>query len=177
MNKEEAKVNIHNAFAVYATGAQSAPDFAAKLYEIVDAVELEHQKVLLPETVGDWVDWVKSVRMPGGLFDKGITPLSVDVWLKRNSTAMDESREKDLMRAYLDGWTSEPKHDKLYRVYVPETGQVYVYTHRVWSDRKVHLEVQELEEQSDDSTELFTMKQIQDLNLEDYDWEEVRDNG
>jgi hypothetical protein len=49
-----------------------------------------------------------------------------------------------------------------------------VYTHRVWPDRKVHQEVQEIEEQSDDLTELFTERQIDELKLQDYEREEAK---
>lgn len=57
---------------------------------------------------------------------------------------------------------------------MPGTDQVYVYTHRVWPDRKVHQEVQEIEEQSDDLTELFTERQIDELKLQDYEREEAK---
>ncbi|KRL13042.1 hypothetical protein [Schleiferilactobacillus perolens] len=45
MNKEEAKTQIHMAFANYFASGKSAPAFAADLYAIVDKIKPEHKPV------------------------------------------------------------------------------------------------------------------------------------
>lgn len=136
MSKEEA-LSVLNEF-LSRNHLELVANVKEYVLKIVESIEPEHKKVVLPKEVGE--QWDKLVA---------------------NQPSDNEGN-------------SVEQPDKLYRVYVPRTDQVYVYTHRVWSDRKVHLETQEFEEQSDDLTELFTERQIDELKLQDYEREEAK---
>ena len=180
MNKEDARA-VLNVF-LSRNHLELVTNVKAYVLKIVESIEPEYEKVVLPEAVGE--QWDKLVASQTA-DDRGT---QIDYALSKLGYCYDGYHELfewwqdtpdanlTLIYARKYGWVPEPQPDKLYRVYVPGTDQVYVYTHRVWSDRRVHLEVQEIEEQSDEPTELFTMIEIQDLNLEDYEREEVTDD-
>lgn len=169
MNKEEAKKE----FAQWAINQEGRIDRAMVMNHVlwaIDNIELEHSKVVLPKIIGMWVSQCARVHMPERLINENNTPGDVDDWLMNNGNNYDEDRQKQLMLAYVNGWVPEPR----YLVYVPQTGQGFVYTHGPWIDGKIHVEVHELDEQSDDPTELFTMEEIDELKLQDYEREEVQ---
>lgn len=185
MSKEEAKKEFDRWF-----NPDYFPNRDLLVYEVdylIDSIEPEHKKVVLPKEVGE--QWDKLVASQT-TDDQGVTTTDYGLTkLARYDLDGDRFHElvewwdhtsnsyETLINAAKYGWVAKPQPDKLYRVYVPGTDQVYVYTHRVWSDRKVHLEVQEIEEQSDDLTELFTERQIDELRLQDYEREEVINDG
>lgn len=171
MNKEEAK---HFVRKWYLDHGLTIGGLIEAMDGMIDAINPYPEETVLPKVVGDWVGKCTGQGVPEWLLNMSMMPREVSVWLRNKGNYVDEHHQQLLMYAYLYGWVPELQPDKLYRIYVPGTDQVYVYTHRVWSDRKVHLEVQEIEEQSDDLTELFTERQIDELKLQDYEREEAK---
>lgn len=169
MNKEEA-LSVLNEF-LSSTHLELVATVKADVLKIVESIEPDHEKVVLPHVAGKWVDQCKCIGKPSALFAGGSMPIDAYNWLFAKDIYTNTVREELLMKAYFNGWI--PEREKRYRVYVPHTDQVFVYTHALWIDGKIHVEAHELEEQSDDPTELFTMIEIQNLHLEHCEREEV----
>ena len=114
MSKEEAKKEFDRWF-----NPDDLPNRYLVVYEVsklIDAIEPDHEKVVLPNVVGKWVDQCKCIGKPSALFAGGSMPIDVYNWLFAKDIHTNTVREELLMKAYFNGWT--PEREKRYRVKV-----------------------------------------------------------
>lgn len=114
MNKEDARAVLNEFLS--RNHLELVDNVKAYVLNIVDAIEPEHEKVVLPHVVGKWVDQCKSIGKPSALFAGGSMPIDVYNWLFAKDIYTNTVRGELIMKAYLNGKVANP--EKLYRVKV-----------------------------------------------------------